>query len=208
MGCGVAVAAGLDSFHVGGAEMQANSSRRATDSRKFCALGRPGPRRSGLFRPSPRPISPANPRKGQRQEMAIRTATALWQGTLKDGNGTMKYGDVEGPFSFASRFEEGPGTNPEELVGAAHAGCYSMFLSALISKKELTPESVQTTATVTLGKDDVGPKIESIVLKCEAKVPGLSQEDFAALANDAKEKCPISRLYAAGTEIKLEATLL
>lgn len=139
--------------------------------------------------------------------MAIRTSTAVWKGTLKDGTGTMKYGNVEGPFTFASRFEEGAGTNPEELVGAAHAGCYSMFLSALISKKELTPESVQTSATVTLGRDDTGPKIESIALKCEAKVPGLSQDDFAALAQEAKEKCPISRLYAAGTNITLEATL-
>lgn len=146
--------------------------------------------------------------KDKKKIMAIRTSTAVWKGTLKDGNGTMKYGDVEGPFTFASRFEEGAGTNPEELVGAAHAGCFSMFLSALISKKELTPESVKTSATVTLGKDDTGPKIESIVLKCEAKVPGLSQEDFATLANEAKEKCPISRLYAAGTNISLEATLL
>lgn len=139
--------------------------------------------------------------------MAIRTSTAVWKGTLKDGNGTMKYGDVEGPFTFGSRFEEGAGTNPEELVGAAHAGCYSMFLSALISKKELTPSSIQTSATVTLGKDDAGPKVESIALKCEANVPGLSKEDFATLAEEAKEKCPISRLLAPGTKITLEATL-
>jgi len=138
--------------------------------------------------------------------MAIRTSTAVWNGTLKEGKGTMKYGDVEGPFTFASRFEEGAGTNPEELVGAAHAGCYSMFLSALISGKELTPTSVETSATVTMEKDDIGPKIKTIVLKCEAVVPGLSQEDFAELTQAAKEKCPISRLYA-GTEISLEATL-
>ena len=140
--------------------------------------------------------------------MAIRTSTAVWKGTLKDGNGTMKYGDVEGPFTFASRFEEGAGTNPEELVGAAHAGCYSMFLSALISKKELTPTSIQTSATVTHGKDDAGPKIESIALKCEAKVPGLSKEDFATLAEEAKQKCPISRLYVAGTNVSLDARLV
>lgn len=138
--------------------------------------------------------------------MAIRTSTAVWNGTLKEGKGTMKYGDVEGPFTFASRFEEGAGTNPEELVGAAHAGCYSMFLSALISGKELTPTSVETSATVTMEKDDIGPKIKSIALKCEAVVPGLSQEDFAELTQAAKAKCPISRLYA-GTDITLEATL-
>lgn len=119
----------------------------------------------------------------------------------------MKYGNVEGPFTFASRFEEGEGTNPEELVGAAHAGCYSMFLSALISGKGLTPESVETSAKVTLEKDDIGPRIKSIELTCTAKVAGLSQEDFATLSQEAKAKCPISRLYQAGTEISLNATL-
>lgn len=139
--------------------------------------------------------------------MAIRSASALWNGTLKEGKGTMKYGAFEGPFTFASRFESGEGTNPEELVGAAHAGCYSMFLSALISGKDLTPTSVETTATVTLGRDDIGPNIESIALKCVAVVPGLSQEDFAELAQAAKAKCPISRLYEKGTTITLDATL-
>ncbi len=89
--------------------------------------------------------------------MATRTASAVWNGTLKEGKGNMKYGSVEGPFTFASRFESGEGTNPEELVGAAHAGCYSMFLSALLSKQGLTPDSIETTATVELGQDD-GPK--------------------------------------------------
>jgi osmotically inducible protein OsmC len=139
--------------------------------------------------------------------MAIRTSTALWKGTLKEGSGTMKYGDVEGPFTFASRFEEGKGTNPEELVGAAHAGCYSMFLSALLSGKGLSPESIETSATVTLGRDDTGPHIESIALKCLAKVPGISADDFKAVSEEAKAKCPISRLYAAGTNISLDATL-
>jgi len=117
----------------------------------------------------------------------------------------MKFGAFEGPFTFASRFEEGEGTNPEELVGAAHAGCYSMFLSALISNEKLTPTSVVSTATVHLGEDD-GPKITSIDLVCEAVVPGLDQAKFDELAQAAKEKCPISRLYA-GTVINLTATL-
>lgn len=138
--------------------------------------------------------------------MATRKATAKWNGTLKEGKGVMKYGAFEGPFTFASRFEEGKGTNPEELVGAAHAGCYSMFLSALISKENLTPTSVETTASVHLG-DDNGPKITSIELVCEAKVPGLAKEKFDELAQTAKAKCPISRLYA-GTEIKLSAKLV
>ncbi len=138
--------------------------------------------------------------------MTTRKASAVWNGTLKEGKGTMKYGAFEGAYTFASRFEEGDGTNPEELVGAAHAGCYSMFLSALLSKQDLTPESVSTTATVELGQDN-GPKITSISLACEAKVPGIDNDAFQKLAAEAKEKCPISRLYA-GTEIKVEAKLL
>jgi osmotically inducible protein OsmC len=138
--------------------------------------------------------------------MATRQANATWNGTLKEGNGVMKYGSFEGPFTFASRFEEGTGTNPEELVGAAHAGCFSMFLSALISGDNLTPTRIQTTAFVHLGDDD-GPKITSIDLVCEAEVPGLDADRFAELAQTAREKCPISRLYA-GTEINLSAKLL
>ncbi len=137
--------------------------------------------------------------------MAMRQASAKWQGTLKEGNGKMNFGVYEGPFSFVSRFEEGEGTNPEELVGAAYAGCYSMFLSALISGENLTPTSVETTASVHLGDDD-GPKITSIDLVCEAVVPGLDEEKFAELAQTSKEKCPISRLYA-GTEVNLSAKL-
>jgi osmotically inducible protein OsmC len=138
--------------------------------------------------------------------MATRQATAKWNGTLKDGDGVMKYGAFEGPYTFASRFEEGQGTNPEELVGAAHAGCFSMFLAALISGDNITPTSVQTTASVHLGEDD-GPKITSIDLNCEAVVPGLDEAKFSEYAQTAKEKCPISRLYA-GTEINLTAKLV
>lgn len=138
--------------------------------------------------------------------MTTRTASAVWNGTLKEGNGTMKYGAFEGAYTFASRFESGEGTNPEELVGAAHAGCYSMFLSALLSKEGLTPDAITTTAKVELGQDD-GPKITSIALSVEAKVSGVDEAKFQELAEAAKAKCPISRLYA-GTEISLAAKLV
>lgn len=138
--------------------------------------------------------------------MSKRNATAKWNGTLKAGAGKMNFSDYSGPFTFASRFEEGKGTNPEELIGAAHAGCYSMFLSALISEEDLTPESVETTATVHLDKDDVGPVISTIELDCKVKCEGLSDEKFNELAATAKEKCPVSRLVAAA-DIKLSAKL-
>ena len=138
--------------------------------------------------------------------MATRQAKALWTGTLKEGKGTMSFGTFEGAYTFASRFETGEGTNPEELAGAAHAGCYSMFLSALLSKADFTPTSINTTATVELG-DDSGPKITSIILNCEAVVPGVEEAKFQELVAAAKEKCPISRLYA-GTEISVNAKLV
>jgi lipoyl-dependent peroxiredoxin len=139
--------------------------------------------------------------------MSTRTAKAQWNGTLKDGAGKMNFSDYSGPYTFASRFEEGKGTNPEELVGAAHAGCYSMFLSALIGGEELTPESVSTTAKVHLTKDDIGPVVSLIELTSVVKCEGLSQEKFEELAAAAKAKCPISRLLAAA-EITLDATLV
>jgi osmotically inducible protein OsmC len=138
--------------------------------------------------------------------MATRQATAKWYGNLKEGNGIMKYGEIEGPFTYASRFQAGKGTNPEELVGAAHAGCFSMYLAAIMSADNFTPKSVQTTASVQLGEDD-GPKITSINLDCEAEVPGLDADEFAQYAQTAKEKCPISRLFA-GTTINLSAKLI
>lgn len=137
--------------------------------------------------------------------MATAKATAQWNGTLKAGNGTMNFSNYEGPFTFASRFESGDGTNPEELVGAAIAGCFSMFLSALISEEGLTPTSINSAATVELG-DDNGPKITSIALVTEAVVPGLEQAKFDELVAASKENCPISRLYA-GTDISVSATL-
>jgi len=139
--------------------------------------------------------------------MSTRSANAEWTGTLKDGNGYMKFSNYSGPYTFKSRFEEGDGTNPEELVGAAHAGCYSMFLSALISGEGLTPELIETTADVHLGKDETGPVITGIDLKCEVKCEGLTIEKFNELAASAKEKCPISRLFSP-TDIRLDAKLV
>jgi lipoyl-dependent peroxiredoxin len=140
--------------------------------------------------------------------MAVSTSEATWQGTLKEGAGVMKVGagHYEGPFTFASRFEgSGKGTNPEELIGAAHAGCYSMFLSALISNNNLTPTRVHTTATVHLG---AGPAISKIELNCEAEVPGLDAAKFDELAAQAKANCPVSKALAGVGEIVLNAKLV
>jgi lipoyl-dependent peroxiredoxin len=138
--------------------------------------------------------------------MTTRTSFAEWKGTLKEGAGTMKLasGAYEGPYTFASRFEEGKGTNPEELIGAAQAGCFSMFLSALLTKVGYTAESISTSATVHLGE---GPTITLIELKSEAKVPGIGEAEFLEQAEAAKKNCPISKALA-GPEITLSAKLL
>jgi lipoyl-dependent peroxiredoxin len=138
--------------------------------------------------------------------MAVRVSTAEWKGTLKAGGGTMKLGSgaYEGPFTFASRFESGKGTNPEELIGAANAGCFSMFLSALLSDAGFTPTRINTTATVHL---DEGPKITLIELVTEAVVPDLSDELFQKHAEAAKKGCPVS-MALAGPKITLNAKLL
>ena len=140
--------------------------------------------------------------------MSTRNAKAQWNGSLKEGNGVMNFSNYSGPFTFASRFEEGKGTNPEELVGAAIAGCYSMFLSALMGGENITPKSIETDVFVDLGKDDKGPCITNIKLVCNVSCEGISQEKFDELSLAAKEGCPISRLYAGGTaKIELEASL-
>jgi lipoyl-dependent peroxiredoxin len=138
--------------------------------------------------------------------MPIRKSEATWRGTLKEGEGTMRLasGRYEGPYTFSSRFEEAGGTNPEELVGAAHAGCFSMFLAALLTEKGYAPQSVHTTAAVHLG---AGPTINRIDLDCQAIVPGIGEEEFQQLAADAKAKCPVSKALAAVPEITLTATL-
>jgi osmotically inducible protein OsmC len=114
-------------------------------------------------------------------------------------------GMYEGPYTFSSRFEEAKGTNPEELVGAAHAGCFSMFLSALLTDKGYKPVRVHTTAAVHLG---AGPEIKKIDLECEADVPGVGEAEFRELAEAAKAGCPVSKALAAVPEITLSATLL
>lgn len=138
--------------------------------------------------------------------MTVRTSSAEWKGTLKEGAGTMRLGSgaYEGPFTFASRFESGPGTNPEELIGAAHAGCYSMFLSALLTKAGFTPKRIQTTAAVHLGD---GPAIHLIELTTQAEVPGLDAAAFQEHAEAAKQGCPVSKALA-GPQIALKATLI
>lgn len=137
--------------------------------------------------------------------MAVRSSSAEWKGTLKEGAGTMKLGSGtwQGPFTFASRFESGKGTNPEELIGAAHAGCFSMFLSALLTDAGFKPTRVQTTATVHLGE---GPTISLIELSTEAVVPGLDDAAFRTHAEKAKNDCPVSKALA-GPKITLKAKL-
>ena len=139
--------------------------------------------------------------------MAVRKSEAIWEGTLKEGGGRMIVGDgwFDGPFTFASRFEEAEGTNPEELVGAAHAGCFSMFLSSLLTKSGYVPTKIHTTATVYLGE---GPAIHKIELNTEAQVPGVDKETFDDLAAQAKAGCPISKALACVDEIILDARLV
>ena len=141
--------------------------------------------------------------------MAVRKSEAVWNGTLKEGSGTMKVGRnaFEGAYTFSSRFEEGEGTNPEELVGATLAGCYSMFLAAVLTNNGYNPARVHTIATVHLGRDDAGALITKIELDTEAEVPDVDEETFMEHAETSKKGCPISRALAA-TEISLNATLL
>ena len=141
--------------------------------------------------------------------MAIRTAKAQWDGNLQQGHGTMSLGSgaFQGAYSFASRFEEGTGTNPEELIAAAHAGCFSMALSAGLGKGGFNPQSVRTTAKVHLSKGADGFAISLIELETEAQVPGIDAAKFQEIADGAKKGCPVSKALAA-TEIKLQARLL
>jgi lipoyl-dependent peroxiredoxin len=141
--------------------------------------------------------------------MATRNGSAVWEGTLREGKGTVRLGSgaFEGPYSFASRFEEGQGTNPEELIGAAHAGCFSMALAAGLTKAGYSPARVATTAKVHLGQAGGGFKITLIELETEADVPGIDQQAFQEQAETAKKNCPVSQALAA-TEITLSATLV
>jgi osmotically inducible protein OsmC len=138
--------------------------------------------------------------------MAIRTSSAEWQGSLKEGSGTVKLasGAYEGAYTYASRFESGQGTNPEELVGAAHAGCFSMFLASLLSNAGFVPTRIHTTAAVHLR---AGPSIALIELRTEAEVPGISEAAFLEHAQAAKKNCPVSKALAA-VETSLDAKLI
>ena len=141
--------------------------------------------------------------------MPARTASAIWEGTLREGKGKMKLGSgaFEGAYSFASRFEEGSGTNPEELIAAAHAGCLSMALSAGLGRSGFTPKRIQTTAKVHLVKADDGFKIGKIELETEAAVPQIDEKTFLEQAQSAKKNCPVSKALA-GVEIQLNARLV
>ncbi|RRH89319.1 OsmC family peroxiredoxin [Mesorhizobium tamadayense] len=142
--------------------------------------------------------------------MTIRDASADWQGTLKEGSGRLRLGSgvFEGAYSFPSRFENGPGTNPEELIAAAHAGCFSMALSAILGREGHVPDSIHTVAKVHLGATAAGPTITRIELETEARVAGLAAEDFERLAQSAKATCLVSRALAGVAAITLKASLI
>jgi lipoyl-dependent peroxiredoxin len=141
--------------------------------------------------------------------MATRNGTAEWRGDLRNGAGTVSVasGLFDGKYSFATRFEEEPGTNPEELIAAAHAACFSMALSNILAEAGHTAESVQTTAKVHLRFVDGAPTIAQIDLVTEGRVPGIDQDQFADFAAQAKAGCPVSRALAGVEEITLDATL-
>ncbi|HEY0163287.1 MAG TPA: OsmC family protein [Edaphobacter sp.] len=139
-----------------------------------------------------------------------RSASAIWHGTLKEGKGTIstQSGTLKDTqYSFAARFAEGVGTNPEELIAAAHAGCYTMALSAQLTEAGFTPDTVETKAVVTLDLHGEGPTITKIHLTNTSKIPGIDQAKFEELANKAKIGCPVSKVLKAA-EITLDATLL
>jgi len=140
--------------------------------------------------------------------MPVRTAEAVWQKSLQDGSGTMRLasGAFQGSYSFKSRMEDGPGTNPEELIGAAHAGCFSMAFANGLSQAGHKPQEIRTTATVHFDKGDSGWGISRIDLATEGNVPGVDEATFKRLAEEAKKNCPVSKALAA-TPINLQAKL-
>lgn len=138
--------------------------------------------------------------------MPKRSADAEWRGSLEEGSGTMSFGSYEGKYSVPSRFEDGEGTNPEEMIGAAHAGCFSMAFSLVLGENGYDPESINTRAEVTVEQQGEDFVIPTIVLKTTAEVPGIDESTFQELAQAAKEACPVSKALA-GVDISLEATL-
>jgi osmotically inducible protein OsmC len=139
--------------------------------------------------------------------MATRTAQAQWLGTLREGEGSLSFGGFSGPYSFASRFETGPGTNPEELIGAAHAGCFSMALAGMLTQAGHPPQRIRTTARVHINLVDGHHTINRIELDTEGQVPGLDEPAFQEFAEQAKRSCPVSRALAGVPEITLQARL-
>ena len=141
--------------------------------------------------------------------MPERRAQATWEGSLREGRGTIQFGGglFEGPYTFSSRFEEGAGTNPEELIGAAHAGCYSMAFSADLGRAGFTPRKIVTHATVFLGKIDGKSRITRVHLDTEADIPEIDLETFLRIAEDARTGCPVSNALT-GVEITLDARLI
>ena len=139
--------------------------------------------------------------------MAVSSASAVWNGTLNEGAGTMKLGSEsnEFPYTFASRFEDGKETNPEELIGAAHAGCFSMFLSAVLGGDDYPPTRIATSAAIHLGD---GPAITTIELQTEAEVPNIDDAKFQEYVTNAKENCPVSKALAGVAEIVVNAKLV
>jgi osmotically inducible protein OsmC len=137
--------------------------------------------------------------------MITRDAQAVWRKTLKQGSGTVRFADVERPYSFASRFEQAGGTSPEELIGAAHAGCFSMALALVLGEGGHEPEAVRTTATVTLDPDRLS--ITKVELETEGEVPSLDAAGFRKAAEEAKAICPVSKALA-GVEVVLSSARL
>jgi lipoyl-dependent peroxiredoxin len=142
--------------------------------------------------------------------MSTRNGRADWHGDLQSGSGTITVGDgvFEGPYSYESRFGDGDGTNPEQLIAAAHAGCFTMALSSILAGSGHVPRSVRTTARVQLRNIDGAPTLTRIDLETEGDVPGLDQRQFESHAADAKVNCPVSRALAGIPEIALSATLV
>jgi osmotically inducible protein OsmC len=142
--------------------------------------------------------------------MAARNGSAEWHGDLESGSGTITVGDgvFEGAYSFASRFAEGEGTNPEQLIAAAHAGCFTMALSNILSGAGHAPESVRTSARIQLRNIDGAPTLTRVDLATEGNVPGIDQQQFQTYAEEAKTNCPVSRALAGIPEIVMSARLL
>jgi osmotically inducible protein OsmC len=141
--------------------------------------------------------------------MTIRKAEAVWSGSLREGAGelSLESGAFKGPYTFKARFEDGKETNPEELLGAAHAACFTMALAAMLGREKLTPTTIKTTAEVHLVQSEGGFVIPKIALTTRAVIPGITPERFAELAADAKKNCPVSKALAA-LEITLDAALV